>query len=128
MRQIEFGINFNKQIEAWNEVADELAKAVTRKKPVKVRDAVLRVGGDLVYGSIAYVALNTIKKQEFDIPGTLEETLLAGGIGLVCGHIKRVLQSDLQRQDLRENIERAVEFRCSPFTMSILSTPVKNRI
>jgi hypothetical protein len=122
MHEIEKGINFNKQKEAWDAVSYELAKVVVKKKSITIRTALVRVGKEFVVGSVASGLFSI--GQPVNVPRWLGEALLGGVLGIASDHIYAMLRSDVKRQKLRQKIERAVEFRCTPIEIPALATPV----
>jgi hypothetical protein len=126
MRQIEIGADFNKQREAWNHVAEELAKVVIKKKPINICTETVQVGKDFVIGSIASGLTTIANRQPVDVSGLLEGALLGGGIGVFSRHLMAVLRNDVGRQEFRYKIEHAVEFRCSPIEIPPIATPMIN--
>jgi hypothetical protein len=123
MRQIEKGIDFNRQIEAWRQVADELARVVIKGKPIIIRTAAIEIGKDVFFGSVASGLVNLARGQTTNVDGVLGEALLGGAIGVASDHLMALLRRDVKRQDFRYKIERAVEFRCSPIEIPPIITP-----
>ncbi len=113
VRQIGSEQTFRSQESAWMGVADLLASRVNRAKPVSLRTTLLRVGKDVVCGTLAYGILSPVLELDKVIPGVLGEALLGGTIGVAFDHGYKILRADLQRQKLRSQIERAVQFRCT---------------
>lgn len=124
MHQIEKDVDFNKQVTAWQGVAYELAKAITKTKPITIRTALIKIGNDFTVGSVAAGVFNLATKQAINTPAILGEAFLGGALGVSSTHIMAMLRNDIKRQDLRQKIEQSVTFRCSPIEIPPLATPI----
>ncbi len=124
VRHMEQDISFNRQVESWYEVADLLASLITTGKPVTIREYLLGVGNGLVCGAVAHGLLTQVRSTKIDMAGNLLEGLLSGGLGILSGSLYRIFRDNRKNQKLRKKIENAVEFRCSPFNMPLLQTPI----
>jgi hypothetical protein len=117
MRRFGEEIDFESQKQAWSEVADELAAAVTRPRPVCIRTALLRVGKSAVIGSVAKGLFDAVRGEDPHIGLGLAGAFLCGAAGLAFNHGLELFRYDLQRQRIRSQIEQAVEFRCVSLAM-----------
>lgn len=124
MGQLEKGVDFNKQVAAWQGVAYELAKVITKTKPITIRTALIKIGSEFTVGSVAAGVISLATQQAINVPVMLGEAFLSGTLGIASSHIMAMLRNDVKRQDLRQKIEQAVTFRCSPIEIPPLATPI----
>lgn len=113
IRQLGEDLDFSDQIEAWHAVADELASAIVRPKRINIRTAAIKIGTEMVIGSVADGLVKATTGQQATLPGVVATAFLSGTVGVVFDHGLEILRNDLHRQRIRRHIERAVGFRCS---------------
>jgi hypothetical protein len=113
VRQMGEEVDFKSQENAWREVADELASTVVYPKSINIRTAIIRIGKDMALGSVAGGLFEFVREGRILVPEVLAGAFLEGALGLVFNHGLEVLRNDLQRQRVRQQLEHAVEFRCS---------------
>lgn len=117
IRQLGHDIGFLSQKEAWREVADELAGAVIQPKPIDIRTAAIRIGKRTVLGSVAKGSIYVSRGEEINIPTVLGAAFLSGALGVAFDHGYEVLRNDLKKQKIRQQLEQAVQFRCTSLAM-----------
>lgn len=124
VRQVGAQAGFRLQNEAWLEVADVLACSVTKRKPINIRISVIRIGKEIVLGSVAGGLISVATGAATTIPSILTSAFFGGAIGISFDHGYEVLRSDLVHQELRSKLEKAVELRCTSLAMPPLVTEI----
>ncbi len=117
VRRVGSEASFHTQKIAWIEMANELAGAVTKRKRIDIRTALIKLGKEMFLGSVASGVLSSATGEPIAIPTVLAHAFLTGSLGLLFGHGYEVLRCDLEHQEIRWKLEQAVEFRCTSVAM-----------
>jgi hypothetical protein len=113
-------LNFDRQIEYWNDVSDQLASNILSCKKTNLKVATIDIGGSLFTGAVLNYFINGGQKSIFttdNLEAALIE-ILSGSLLVSGKHFIELVKYDLRRQELREKLERSVQFRCSPIAIS----------
>jgi len=113
IRQLGADLDFSSQIETWYEVADLLASAVARPKRINIRTSAIRIGREMIVGSVADLLVKAMTGQQPTAPEIVATAFMSGAVGVVFDHGLELMRNDLHRQEVRQHLERAVDFRCS---------------
>jgi len=98
-------ITFNEITRRWQEVADILSSYCPQKSKCNAITTAVRIGSDITIGTVV-----DLLTPEGSSPLA---SMLGTGIGVAADHIYQLIKNDLHRQVVREELEKAVDFRCS---------------
>ncbi len=112
VRQVGKEPEFRRQEECWKSVAERLAAMCEKGQLISVAATLLKIGTEFAGGLVVGTAAQTLLSHPVSIP----ENLLAGLFATfapVGDHIIRLVCNGFKHQRLREQLERAVSFRCT---------------
>lgn len=117
--------NFEEQVECWRAVADTLAGHLVNARPGKtatVRASLMTFGKKAVTGAIlGGIASKLMGEPAAALPGAIAGAFLSEGMGIVYAHGQEVARNAYRQQEVREQLERAVAFRCTTLALPPLS-------
>ncbi len=114
MKRLGKELDFHRQEEAWSEVKDELALHIADRRRMRefgVWSILGSMGDELVFDTIADIMLHPPRSAEEGLSRLLVKSL-GKGFSLTSGYVYELLRMDLQRQQISEKLENAVQFRC----------------
>lgn len=97
---------------AWRNVADEIASRVVNKSKLHKLDSwsiLASVGKEVSWGIIVDLMIKPHSALE---PFSLLPKLMGAGLSACGDYVYKLRRVDLQRQEISEKLDRAVEFRC----------------
>lgn len=106
--------DFHSQEAAWSEVKEELASRIAHRSRMRefgVWSILGSIGDELVCDTIADVMLHPPRSAEEGLSRLLVKSL-GKGFSLSGRYVYELLRMDLQRQQISEKLENAVQFRC----------------
>lgn len=114
---------FTEQVDSWRAVADKLATAIIPLKQVTVRSSLVTLGNRAFAGAILGGLASAIRGAPISLPDVVKDAFLAEGIGLLYDHGREIVRNAYERQEIREQLDQAVAFRCVDLPMPPVALP-----
>jgi hypothetical protein len=113
IRSLGKDIEFKNQIECWKAVAAELERFSITNKKLNISTTALNFGKGSIIGTVINGLSNLFKVGDFNCSEAAILSLIGAGAGVLCDHGLELLRHDLREQNLRSQLEKAVDFRCN---------------